>query len=283
MPLVQGFPSCWLTTFSLPPLLPSLPFRAPGWELEHTVIYTLPYLVYCTSGDSRQVPWVAPPSAGCPASSPAARAAGRGHFSSAPQLPLALSSCRVRTGMNLPVPRVLDARCTPESLGEPAKLSLPRPLCRLTKSVFLRVGPSYQNLYIYKHTDKVENKSATEISGPHPVPTPPDSHTQTKVLCPQPDGQPEALQKEKANTDLGSFLGSGTTERMSVCLAMICLITGLSQLPMPTEGKTEKAQGRKECMMRFIHVNIYPWLVPGLPRTFASQPWLSLSVLSRAC
>lgn len=35
--------------------------------------------------------------------------------------------------------------------------------------------------------------------------------------------------------------------------------------------------------MKFIHVNIYPWLMPGLPRTLAGQPWLSLSVSQHVC
>lgn len=64
----------------------------------------LSYLVFYTSGDSRQAQWVAQLSDGCPASSPAAKAAGRGHFSSALPLPLALLSCQIKTAMTLPIP-----------------------------------------------------------------------------------------------------------------------------------------------------------------------------------
>ena len=81
----------------------------------------LSYLECCTSADSRPAPWAAPPSSGCPASSPAARAAGRGHSSSAPQLRPAPLSCRVRRAMNLPVPTVLNTRATLESPGRPFK------------------------------------------------------------------------------------------------------------------------------------------------------------------
>lgn len=79
------------------------------------------YMECCTSADSRPAPWAAPPSAGRPASSPAATAAGRGHSSSAPQLQLAPLSCRVRRATNLPVPAVLNARATLESPGRTFK------------------------------------------------------------------------------------------------------------------------------------------------------------------
>lgn len=72
------------------------------------------YTECCTSADSRPAPWAAPPSSGCPASSPAARAAGRGHSSSAPQLRLVPLSCQVRRATNLPVPTVLNTRATLE-------------------------------------------------------------------------------------------------------------------------------------------------------------------------
>lgn len=159
VPPTQGFPSCSLTEPQSPssPLLSSAaPSRVPSPSRSPASQSTRPgarapgggppYVVHCTSGDSRPAPWVAPLSPGCPASSPVARAAGRGHFSSAPQLPLALSSCRVRTATNLPVPAVPSAGGTPQSHGRTFKNLTSRPLCRLATSEFLGGGgASYQD------------------------------------------------------------------------------------------------------------------------------------------
>lgn len=104
------FPSFPLPSlFSLPsspsphlPLLTNLPLlRALDQELE---LEGWSYMVHCTSGDSRQAPWAALLSVCCPASSPRARAAGRGHFSSALLLPLVLLSCQIRISLNFFIP-----------------------------------------------------------------------------------------------------------------------------------------------------------------------------------
>ena len=110
-----------LSSLLLPPLQPCKISPSPQSTRPGARAGGLSYLECCTSADSRPAPWAAPPSSGCPASSPAARAAGRGHSSSAPQLRPAPLSCRVRRAMNLPVPTVLNTRATLESPGRTFK------------------------------------------------------------------------------------------------------------------------------------------------------------------
>ena len=110
-----------LSSFLVPPPHPSESSPSPQSSRPGARAGGPSYMECCTSADSRPAPWAAPPSAGCPASSPAATAAGRGRSSSAPQLHLAPSSCRVRRATNLPVPTVPNARATLESPGRTFK------------------------------------------------------------------------------------------------------------------------------------------------------------------
>lgn len=71
------------------------------------------YTTRCTSGGSKPAPGAALLSVGCPASSPATKATGRGRFSSALLFPAALLSCQVRTARRL-IPTLLQARSTLE-------------------------------------------------------------------------------------------------------------------------------------------------------------------------
>ena len=105
------------------------------------------YTECCTSADSRPAPWAAPPSSGCPASSPAARAAGRGHSSSAPQLRLVPLSCQVRRATNLPVPTVLNTRATLELPERTFKDLHVQATLQMDHVRLSGAGPIYQNFY----------------------------------------------------------------------------------------------------------------------------------------
>lgn len=84
------------------------------------------YTARCISAGTERAPWAARLSVDCPASSPAAKAAGRGHFSSSLLHSEALLSCRVRTARQLR-PITLQARSTLKAVKE----SLPKTLCVL--------------------------------------------------------------------------------------------------------------------------------------------------------
>ena len=200
-PTQGGFPSCALKGHQAPPFLhsPSSLLVPPPHPSESSPPpqSTRPgaraggpsYMECCTSADSRPAPWAAPPSAGSPASSPAATAAGRGHSSSAPQLHLAPSFCRVRRATNLPVPTVPKARATLESPGRTFKNLHVRATLQMDH---LRIsgGGAQLSKFLFPRwlrcTDKAEgshvSKSAIErpLEMGHPLPILHENHTKMK-------------------------------------------------------------------------------------------------------